>query len=379
MKIFFPIGAFYPCQIGGQASAVLWHVTALGKQNIECSVFTTLYGISHNLVQEEKVNSTEFGSVYYSRNPLSLTALKVIYKNLNETDLIHLSGIFNIPSTLTLIIWAVFFQHKKIICSVHGELNPNALQFSSWKKQPTLLLYRLLYKKILFHTTSNQEDYDVKKFITGAKTLQIPNLMAPADQIEDVEKKKQFLFMGRIHEIKSLHKFINALALSKLFKDSDFIFDITGTYEDRHQDYFNQLKKLITDLGLEKKVTFSGHIGGIEKEKKYAESYFLILPSETENFGNVVVEALNQKTPVLASLGTPWSILEDYNCGFHTDNSPQNLANYIDKIIQMDSSVYKQHSENAAILVNEKFNINTQISRWTDIYKNLAMKSNSKV
>ena len=177
--------------------------------------------------------------------------------------------------------------------------------------------------------------------------------------------------MGRIHEIKALHKFISALSISKLFKDSDFIFDITGTHEERHEEYFQLLKKMISKLGLENKVIFSGHLTGVEKEKKYAESYFLILPSETENFGNVVVEALNQHTPVLASMGTPWQVLEEYNCGFHTENSPENLALYIDKIISLDEIEYNNLCENSTKLVDDKFNIKTQINRWIGIYQNL--------
>lgn len=373
MKIFYPIGSFFPCQIGGQASALYWHVKALGTRNIQCNVFTSLYGIEKGEVQEDKTVATEYGSVYYASKTISFKTLKDIHKELKNTDIIHLNGVFNITSTLSFLMWRLFASKKNIICTVHGELNPNALQFSSTKKIPTLWLYRHWYKKILFHTTSDQENKDVVAYFKNPKTIYIPNLMQPEEKII-VAKKKQFLFMGRIHEIKALHKFIEALSLSTLFKNSDFIFDIAGSYEERHLEYVQSLQKQIKDLGIEDKISFSGHISGKEKEIKYAESYFLILPSETENFGNVVVEALNQGTPVLASLGTPWNVLEEYQCGFHTDNSPENLAQFIDKIIGLDSELYQQYCENTAQLVNDKFNINTQISKWIDVYESLITK-----
>lgn len=372
MTIFFPIGAFYPCQIGGQASAVHWHVSALGRMDIECNVSTTMYGIGADQVIADQMTATEYGSVYYAENIFSIKSLRLLYSQIKKTDVIHLSGMFNIPSTLTLLMWAFFFSRKPLICSVHGELSPDALRFSRMKKQPTLLLYRLLYKRILFHSTSDKERDDIKNYFQGSNILQVPNLMFPAEVIKAV-KKKQFLFMGRIHEIKALHKFIKSVALSKLFRKSEFIFDIVGSYEDRHTDYYNELQKLIEDLNLNSKVKFSGHISGEEKEKKYAESWFLVLPSESENFGNVVVEALNQKTPVLASLGTPWKVLEDYGCGFHTSNAPQNLADYIDKIIMMDKREYDGYCQNAQILVNDKFNIKTQISVWIETYRKLEI------
>lgn len=368
MKIFFPIGAFYPCQIGGQASAVHWHVSALGRKQIECNVFTMMYGINEGQVVSDQITATDYGSVYYAGNVFSFKSLQSLCTQIKKTDVIHLSGMFNIPSTLTLLLWAFFFSRKPLICSVHGELSPDALRFSRLKKQPTLFIYRLLYRRILFHATSDKEREDVTSFFKGSRVLQIPNLMHPAETVT-VAKKKQFLFMGRIHEIKALHKFIEALALSKLFKESDFIFDITGTHEDRHEAYFQTIKKMVVDLDLLDKVNFSGHVTGHAKEEKYAESYFLILPSETENFGNVVVEALNQRTPVLASLGTPWKFLEEYGCGFHTSNAPQNLADYIDRIIEMDRSEYDAYCKNAEVLVNEKFNIKTQITVWTETYK----------
>ena len=371
MKLFFPIGAFYPSQIGGPCNTVYWHVKELEKHQIRSTVVTSMLGIKDKNIQGNSIITSEQVDIHYQKSNLSWSTINLIYSNIKSADLIHHNGLFNIPVTISLILWAIFSSDKKLICSVRGELNPNALKFSHWKKQPTLLLYRLLYKKILFHTTSAAEDIDVKNFFKGCKTVQIPNLMYPAKQIENIKKKKQFLFMGRIHEIKALHKFIKALALSKLFKDSDFIFDITGTHEDRHQDYFNQLKKMITELGLEEKVKFSGHITGNDKEIKYAESYFLILPSETENFGNVVVEALNQKTPVLASLGTPWGILEEYNCGIHSDNSPAELAKHIDQIISLNEIEYNNLCKNASKLVDDKFNITTQIDKWIKIYENL--------
>lgn len=370
MKIFFPIGSFYPCQIGGQASALYWHVKALGTRDIQCNVFTSLFGIEKDQVQEDLTLKTEYGTAYYASKTLGFKSLQNIYKNLKVADVIHLHGVFNITSTISLLMWRFFASNKKVICTVHGELNPNALQFSSKKKIPTLWLYRQWYKKILFHTTSDQENKDVMSYFKNPETLNIPNLMQPEARLT-ISKKKQLLFMGRIHEIKALHKFLEALHLSTLFKNSDFTFDIAGSYEERHLEYFQSLQKHIQDLGIEDKVNFSGHISGKEKEIKYAESYFLILPSETENFGNVVVEALNQGTPVLAALGTPWKILEEYKCGFHTDNSPAILAKFIDAIIEMDPEVYRHYSANTTKLVNDKFNINTQINRWISIYRNL--------
>ena len=49
---------------------------------------------------------------------------------------------------------------------------------------------------------------------------------------------------------------------------------------------------------------------GEEKNKVIASNMALVLPSKSENFGNVVLEALAQGTPVIASKNTPWQILD---------------------------------------------------------------------
>lgn len=228
----------------------------------------------------------------------------------------------------------------------------------------------MLNKNITYHSTSNEETLGIKKFFPNNKVVELPNYIEPEERLI-LPVEKQLLYLGRIHPIKGLEKLINALSLSESFKSSDFKMLLAGKHEDRHEAYFLKLKKQIEFLKLSGKVIFKGHVEGKEKEELYATSFFFILPSETENFGNVVVESLNQGTPVLASLGTPWSILVDDNAGYHVSNKPEELSTIIDEIIQLNKDDYNLMRENAYKLVDNNFNVHTQITNWTTIYKNL--------
>ena len=62
-------------------------------------------------------------------------------------------------------------------------------------------------------------------------------------------------------------------------------------------------------------MSFVGEINGPAKYEFLAGGDIYVLPSDTENFGVTVAEALVSGTPVIASQGTPWQGLERERCG----------------------------------------------------------------
>jgi len=370
MKIYFPIGAFYPSQIGGPCNTLFWHTCALQSHGTEVEITTTSLGVKEGDVELGKVLDKKCGSVYYgSASSVSGDIIKQIFSGIRSADVIHLNSLFNILSIISFFYSKVFFPKKRIIWSVRGELSPNALKFSRLKKKPLLFLYKKMTKNVLFHSTAEKEADEIKSVFGDVKIVEIPNFIEPNKRRED-HIKKQFLYLGRIHRIKAIHKMIEGFSKSEKFMNSDFKLAIVGKHEERHSDYYNELLQLIVSRNLENKIEWKGHLVGEEKEKAYAESYALILPSETENFGNVVVEALNQGTPVLASKGTPWSVLETYQCGMHISNNPKEISDAIDRMIDLPQETYDKMRQNATLLVDQEFNINTQIYKWIKIYNN---------
>lgn len=62
---------------------------------------------------------------------------------------------------------------------------------------------------------------------------------------------------------------------------------------------------------------------------------FFVLPSYTENFGNVVAEALVCGVPVITTHGTPWSELEKYDCGRWVPVDQNSIAEAINELLSM--------------------------------------------
>src|SRR5690606_4278058 len=96
MKIFFPIGAFYPSQVGGPCNTLYWHTCELTKRGIEVRVVTTSLGIKEGAVIQDQFISNEAGLVYYGRGKISNYSLfKEVSKCIKEADIIHLNSLFH--------------------------------------------------------------------------------------------------------------------------------------------------------------------------------------------------------------------------------------------------------------------------------------------
>jgi hypothetical protein len=52
LKTFFPIGAFYPSQIGEPCNTLYWHIYELNKHSVKIDVVTTTIGIKKGLVKK---------------------------------------------------------------------------------------------------------------------------------------------------------------------------------------------------------------------------------------------------------------------------------------------------------------------------------------
>ena len=74
---------------------------------------------------------------------------------------------------------------------------------------------------------------------------------------------------------------------------------------------YEQLMLIRKELGIEDSVRYIGWAGREQRDRLLAGARCLLLPSHFESFGLVVVEALLQKTPVIASTGTPWEHIDN--------------------------------------------------------------------
>ncbi|MDA7659055.1 glycosyltransferase family 4 protein [Akkermansiaceae bacterium] len=372
-KILFPTTTFYPVKIGGPNFTLFWHCRELVKNNIGVEIISTDSGFDTLKGQHPPVNSSEstaMGNISYVSGRFKLLRqICQFYSSLNKVDVIHLNSFFSPISLACFLLIILFNRNKKIVWSTRGELNAQALRYSTIKKKVIISGMKYLVSKVTFHSTSSQETADIQKCLKTKSIFQIENLMDLEEKRETI-REKRLLYIGRIHPIKNIESLIEGVGNSFSFRNTNYTLLIVGDCEGRHKGYLESLKKLVIGKGLEEKVKFTGHKEGLEKQDIYASSRFTFLPSHSENFGNVVIESMAQGTPVVASKGTPWKILRLSKAGFHVENDPKTLANTVDRIIGMDEDEYNVYSRNCYSCVSEKFDIRYRIDEWIDIYRN---------
>lgn len=374
MKILFPLGIFYPATVGGPSTTLYWLTSYLKKNNVDTYIVTTdlkLDAEKHKI----KINKwfcSKAGNVIYCKTKYQIFPLKALYETIKKifiVDIVHYSSAYYYLTIYTIFLSLIL--RKKIILSPRGEFFKNAID--SFPKRFVIQLYKIVYTKIIFHATSDEEKKTILKLYPKAKIIIQPNFIDIKPESKILPKFRDIVFLGIIYSVKKIENVIKALAICHEFLFSDSKFLIAGKpLVDRDIIYKNKLDQLILELGLSSKIEFIGEVFGKEKENFLKDAFLLILPSESENFGNVIVEALSKSTPVIASKGTPWKILEDENAGWWIDNTPQQLSNTINEALTLTEESYLEMCINAFNLVKKKYNIDTSIdNHWINIYENI--------
>jgi glycosyltransferase involved in cell wall biosynthesis len=366
MKILFPAFSFYPVQLGPN-NQFYWLSKELQRGGHEITIITTDLGLtSTHQVSKNKWIKTPFGSIIYFSGLLHKIPLKLLVVSLlhvPKNEIVHLSSLFYPPS-LVIAIYALLFR-KKVVWSPSGELSDFALSHKKFRKKIWIIIIKIFKKHFLFHATSEFEKQDILKKIGSVKNIMIPILFELPVPIT-TPKKKQLLYLGRMNPIKAIENLIEGLSLSALFKNSEYTMLITGSKD--NLPYYQKIQTLILQYQLTDKVFFKDSVEDPAKSILIAESWFSFLVSHSENFGVVVIESLAQGTPVSASTGTPWKILEEYNAGYWVSNDPATLSKHIDNIISLDPISYDKMSKNAQNVTLEIFDIQKGIHKWNKVY-----------
>jgi len=289
------------------------------------------------------------------RTPLALSRNFSEALRQSEYDIYHINGLWLHANHATCAI----ARKKKCpyVITPHGMLYPAALRRSYWKKWPILHLW---FKKDIalasaIHATCEEEACHLREFGYKGPIALIGNPV-PENPVADAlfnrretSGEKIIGFLGRLHPIKKIERIIYAMALRP---DLDLRLMIMGKGDESYEEFLRSESKR---LNIDSKVEFAGFITGAEKYERLARLSALFVPSDMENFGMIIPEALMVGTPVMASLGTPWKILNDNRCGWWTDNTPDSIAKVIDHIMNLPGETLLEMGARGRDMIKQNF------------------------
>ena len=279
-------------------------------------------------------------------------------------DVVHLHGIWEID--LYRISRVAHDIGIKVVWSPHGMLTPWAMKFKWLKKKMvfSLWLKKEMSRAELLHVTAASEVEDVRR-----NGLDNPVVVAPLgvramltdkelEEIKEASRKaaqKTVLFVSRIQKKKGLLNLVEAWkGLKKTSPDvtEGWKIKIVGPDQENHTA---EVKAFAKSLGVESDIEFSAPLYGREKEIAYAESSLFVLPTFSENFGSVVIEALINRTPVITTKGAPWVDLLDYNAGWWIDIGAEPLGVALMEALAMSTGELQEKGDSGRKLVEEKY------------------------
>jgi glycosyltransferase involved in cell wall biosynthesis len=145
--------------------------------------------------------------------------------------------------------------------------------------------------------------------------------------------------------------------------------DINGT--DNKMDMGQKCLQLITNLKLEKKVSFIGLRNDIPHI--LASSHLLIWPATVPHFSRPIIEAQAMGIPPIGTnFEVTKEVIEEGETGLTFENGDAaSLAHQINRLLS-DTQLYKKISQQAYQLARERFSADTNVKKIINIYQSLV-------
>jgi glycosyltransferase involved in cell wall biosynthesis len=224
-------------------------------------------------------------------------------EEIQRFDAVHLHSVFLWPTTAA----ARAAEHAGVpyLLSPRGMLVPELIRSRGrWRKLAWMALAerRTIERAAALHATSALEAADAARMgFPLPPVVVVPNgidaepwdgdLAAISPPVRALVEGNPFLlFLGRLSWKKGLDRLIPALAAAP-----GALLAVAGNDEEGIRPV---LERLARDAGVAERVRFLGPVHGADKAALLHRTAALVLPSRSENFGNVILEAWSAGRPV---------------------------------------------------------------------------------
>lgn len=198
---------------------------------------------------------------------------------------------------------------------------------------------------------------------THTKCVVIPNFLADMNEIGDLQRKRQVLAVGRLHEVKGFERLIK---IWKRFDAKDgTVLKIIGDGQEKES-----LQHLIDKYGLQEKVIMTGELSHEKVMEEMHQSLCYAMTSYSEAFPFVLIEAMAAGLPVVAydvRVG-PAAIVQNSENGFLIPDGNEEL--FIDKLRSLcQNDKLREKMSESAVQRSREFSEDSVMKKWLDILR----------
>lgn len=368
MKILHYIPTLSP-KDGGTATYMQQLADTLGRT-------MELHIVTHHTADELEVRHATLHYLHHST--WRYWALRREYLRLLaqiHPDVVHINCCWK-PHFAWVAIWAKQAGYR-VVLTPHGMLEPWIMRrHYTWLKLPALLLWqrKALRSADLVHVTSKLEQDHLKKIGSYCKLLRDwhPKTRIIANGIDTSHivmrqswaRSYKLLYMGRIHPKKGLELLFESLGRIE-DRLSGFTLQIVG---DGDPQYIKRLKQQAQELCPNMKMEWMEGQYGERKWQLLREADLLLLPSHSENFGIIVVEALASGTLVVATQDTPWEELDGEVCGWWVEADSREISWALREFLRLDEDTLLSMGMNGRWVAENRYDTQVTSEDFEDMY-----------
>jgi glycosyltransferase involved in cell wall biosynthesis len=286
---------------------------------------------------------------YISQNNLTRNTIKNLIRK-SDFDVVYLNGIYSLYFTLLPLFYLRKKHDKRVVVAARGMFAESALNVKKSKKTFFLRAVRILrlFDKVLFHATNEIEKKDIRKTMGEVFEVRTAANLPQKNTLEKLPhrvKGSGELHMVNIARIAPEKNLLVALKILKHVK-SNVSFDFYGPIY--NQEYWKECQSAMLELPANVKVSYRGSLDSEKVLPVLSTYHCMFMPTQGENFGHIILQALMTGCPLIISDQTPWRHLEDKKIGW--DLSLSNLTDFskhIDLLSEMSQSDFDALSTNA--------------------------------
>lgn len=349
---------------GGPAMSA--YLTLLGLKRHGADVAMIQYPLKPGDVLRGNEVTVHFASSPLEHKMLYAPKLKKEILALGDFDIYHAQGVWQWPTyALASVARRI---HKPYLISPRGMLYPQDIKKSNpWLKKLSLKFRLLddLNSAACVHATCKEEMEHCRRLGVKSPIAIIPNPVEIIDSpFVKTDSIRRIGYLGRLSPRKNVESLIYAFhTLDKLAKDSELL--IIGGGDAVYEKF---LHSEVERLGLQN-VRFAGFLSGVDKDKALASCSIIAMPSEFENFGNVIVEGLVRRIPCIATTGSPWEELSTRHCGWWVPYSQDAITAAVESALKATDEELLAMGINGRRLVEERYSVDAVGGQMLALYE----------